>query len=234
MSHYPGHNPHSSHSGNQGKYLWDQVKVQIPNPNGSTKLWRAYIFSPVYYTDNGAQPNGPGTSVTGAYRLTRPEWGDTVHYNAERKGLVYLFAQSKHNSPDPADADSNYAFPWGLDNNQPKMHFGHQDNRGWNYGGDPLNMWGRGMPMEGVFPEVGDIVKITDLHIHPLERGQRWFESTMPWHGRGGPCSSGYPSWLAATNNSVCAPPLPATGSGGGYNGWPHYCHIRTIKYVFR
>ena len=42
MSHYPGHNPHSSHSGNQGKYLWDQVKVQIPNPNVSAKLYKAF------------------------------------------------------------------------------------------------------------------------------------------------------------------------------------------------
>ena len=46
--------------------------------------------------------------------------------------------------------------------------------------GELFNMWSPGMPMEGVFPEVGDIVKITDLHID--YRDSVWYNTTTPWN----------------------------------------------------
>jgi len=139
------------------EYLWDQVKVL--QPDGS---YKAYIFSPLYYDDYNSNNYTANAYITlddrGAFRCTRGDNG-----GAFQQRVSYLFVRE----------DGDYSSGPGPDD--PAHRNQTIDQRG-----ELFNMWSPGMPMEGIFPEVGEIVKITDLQLDYNDAV--WYNSNSPWN----------------------------------------------------
>lgn len=184
-------------------YTWEQVRVRIPdgyNQDGTTKFkYRAFIFSPLYYEAKTASaahsPQYPNHLYQGNFHITRgsmTSMGDNSWFHR----LVYLFADEDSKYP---IEQKTYPPNYGGTVPDPTMNIGptadgpdNPDTRNTNMDppqagvmsgndpGMPFSMWSPGMPMEGVFPEVGDIVKIT--HLGTDYRDSVWYNTSTPWN----------------------------------------------------
>ena len=198
--------PTGTGTGTQGtscEYTWEQVRVRIPdgyNPNGTTKFkYRAFIFSPLYYeakTNNAAHsPQYPEQLYQGNWSVTRGNMG-TMSDNSWFHRVVYLFADEDGKYP---IKQKTYPPNYGGTVPDPKMNVGPTEDgpdnpatantnmdpaqagvMSGNDPGMPFSMWSPGMPMEGVYPEVGDIVKIT--HLATDYRDSVWYNTSTPWN----------------------------------------------------
>ena len=174
----------TNHPSNGSSYTWDQVKVL--QPDGT---YKAYIFSPLYYKPRvstaGHSTSYPSQLAEGNFRVTRGDMG-SFSDNSWFHRVVYLFA----------DEDGKYPieqkiFPpnYGGTVPDPRMNIGPTEggpddpttaNTNIDPNGELFNMWSPGMPMEGVFPVVGDIIKMTDLQID--YRDSVWYNTSTPWN----------------------------------------------------
>ena len=218
-------------------YTWEQVRVRIPdgyNQDGTTKFkYRAFIFSPLYYeakTNNAVHsPQYPEQLYQGNWSVTRGSM-ETMSDNSWFHRVVYLFADEDGKYP---IKQKTYPPHYGGTVPDPTMNIGPTEDgpdnpatantnmdpaqagvMSGNDPGMPFSMWSPGMPMEGVYPEVGDIVKIT--HLDTDYRDSVWYNTSTPWNHVlpvQDPCPGEY-SWI--TTHTDCGTHL----SRNPYQTW--------------
>lgn len=191
---------HTNHNSQPAPYTWEQVRVRIPdgyNQDGTDNFkYRAFVFSVLHYDDfNNLAPTAQAyvdpLDNRGAFSCTRGSEFDNSWYQR----VAYLFADedgaypinlnsqgdpiTSHNIGPTSDGPDNPATPnTNIDPTQALFLYPGTIG-GMNVPGMPFSMWSPGMPMEHKYPEVGEIVKITDLQVD--YRDAVWYNKTSPW-----------------------------------------------------